>query len=71
MRATSCCATRTRGAGRSPTQNSRDAIEVSLAFQRSRRQRPLEIGTQFDQMPAQAVLHARAFGDEIVAVVSE
>ena len=56
-----------RGAPQPPV----DALQLARLVKRSRLERLLELGAQRQQMPAQPVLHARALGDEIAAVIRE
>ena len=46
-----------------------DAIELLRSFQRAASQRVFKLAAELPQMPAQAVLDAGAFGDEILAVI--
>jgi hypothetical protein len=58
-------------AGGQPTQGASHAIELNQAVQRACGQFGFQLPTEVDQVPAQAVLRAGAFGHDVVATVGK
>ena len=59
------------GAGGHAAQAPVDPFELARLLERAPLERALELGGEFEQMPAQPVLDPRALGDELLAVVGE
>jgi hypothetical protein len=57
------------GAGGHAAQEPVDPAELARLLERAPLERPLELGRELEQVPAQPVLRSRALGDEVLAVV--